>query len=116
MSAAQKRAYNLAKTNKSRAKKADKQRLWLDRNVGCRASSADSRYDSKSLPTEDEAVQILVDRGIRSGHIAETVYKLAMTASEMLSLIPNRFYFSNGVEQTLASYVAKSPQPLTEIE
>jgi hypothetical protein len=104
LSPEQLRLYNLAKTRKSRAKKADKKRI------------ADYVYDSKSLPDEDEAMQILLDRGIRSGHIAETVYNLAMVASEMLGLTANRFFFANGIDKTLASYAAKTAQPLPEIE
>jgi hypothetical protein len=103
MTPEQLRAYNLKKTNKYRAKKADKKKV------------AEYVYDSKAEPSEDEAKQILEDRGIKTGHITEVVYELAMTASETLGLIPNRFYFANGVEYTLASYAEKQPKPLPEI-
>jgi hypothetical protein len=73
-------------------------------------------YDSKVEASEDEAIQILEDRGIKSGHIAQTVYELAVVAAEMLGLTPNKFYFQNGVEYTLASLVAKESRPLPEIE
>jgi hypothetical protein len=104
MSPEQFRAYNLAKTAKSRAKQAEKQK------------KADYIFDSKTLPKESEIMEILEGRGIKTGHIARTVYNLAATAAEMLGLTPNRFYFQNGVEQTLASYAAKQAQPLQEIE
>jgi hypothetical protein len=94
----------LARTNKSRAKKADKKK------------QAEYVYDSKVEPNESEAIQILEDRGIRTGHVANVVYELAMVASESLGLTPNRFYFANGVEHTLASYTAKVAKPLPEIE
>src|SRR5216684_4893167 len=104
MSPEELRRYNLAKTQKSRAKKAEKKK------------QADYVYDSKSLPSESEAIEILEDRGIRSGHIAQTVYNLAVIAAETLGITPNRFYFANGVDKTLGSYAAKSAQPLSEIE
>src|ERR1700722_4128330 len=95
----------------------------LERSVRTRAKKADKKkaaeyvYDSKAVPTEAEAIQILEDRGIKTGHhIVEVVYELAITAAETLGLVPNRFYFANGVEYTLASYAAKQPKPLPEIE
>jgi hypothetical protein len=98
------RKYNAAKMQKSRTKKAEQKKL------------ADFIYNSQTKPNEAEAIEILEDRGIRTGHIAQTVYKLAVIAAEMLGIFPNRFYFANGVEQTLASHAKKSSQPLPEIE
>jgi hypothetical protein len=68
------------------------------------------RWDSSQEPTRSEALSILGTR-VKSQHVAEVVYEIALKVAEQHDLIANRFYFANGLQQTILSTKGRE-QPL----
>jgi hypothetical protein len=60
------------------------------------------RWDSSQEPTRSEALEILGTR-IKNQHVAETCYEIALKVADQHDLIANRFYFANGLQQTILS-------------
>ena len=72
-------------------------------------------YDSGTEPTKPEAKRLLEERGLRNEHVINFCYDIGLIAAELNHVTPNRFYFQNGLRQTLASYEAQGPQALEAI-
>jgi hypothetical protein len=60
------------------------------------------KWDSTQEPTRSEALEILGSR-IKNPHVVETCYDLALNAATQHDLVANRFYFANGLQQTILS-------------
>jgi hypothetical protein len=95
--------YKRETTRKSRKKSKEKQ-------------DADSPlFSSLMEPTKQEAKKILEGRGLKNGHVIDTVYRLLLQAAEQNNVLPNRFLFANGIKKMLKSHEQKSAQLLPEI-
>jgi hypothetical protein len=92
------RAGDRARQIKSRAAKAAREKIVA------------YKWDSSQEPTRSEALSILGSR-IKNEHVAETVYEIALKVAEQHDLVANRFYFANGLQQTLLSTKGRE-QPL----
>src|SRR5277367_517905 len=68
------------------------------------------KWDSNQEPTKSEALEILGTR-IKNQHVAETVYDIAVEVAVQHDLTANRFFFANGLQQTLLSTKGRE-QPL----
>jgi hypothetical protein len=60
------------------------------------------KWDSNQEPTKSEAYDILRTR-IKNEHVVETVYDISLKVAEEHDLTANRFFFANGLQQTLLS-------------
>jgi len=81
------------------------------------ASSA--KYSSPVVPTKNEAKEVLSQR-IENSHVVDTCYDLGLIAAERNGIPANRFFWSNGLQNTLASRSQKKeqllvPQPKAEV-
>src|ERR1700726_687873 len=72
-------------------------------------------YDSGAEVSKAEAKELLEKRGLSNEHVIDLCYDLALIAAQQNDVAPNRFYFQNGLHQTLASYAANAPQALESI-
>jgi hypothetical protein len=68
-------------------------------------------YNSKLAATKSEALELLEQR-ILNPHVREVCYDLGLEAAEAAGVIPNKFFWQNGLTQALASKKAGEPQPL----
>jgi hypothetical protein len=68
------------------------------------------KWDSSQEPTRSEALEILGTR-IKNQHLAETCYEIALKVADQHDLTANRFYFANGLQQTILSTKGRE-QPL----
>jgi hypothetical protein len=90
------------------------------RQVKCRTAKVQReqvtayKVESKQVPTKSEACEILAKRGMKNPHLIEVNYELALSAATALDVIPNRYYFQNGLGRTLAS--TKGHEKLLEID
>lgn len=87
----------------------------IDSKVRAKKTAKSFVYSSTDEPGKAAALAILEERGLKHPHVQATVYKLLLRAAEDNQIPPNRFLFQNGLVQTLASYKAKSAQPLEPV-
>src|SRR5438045_4933389 len=59
-------------------------------------------YNSKLVPTKSEAMELLAQR-VSNEHVRSVVYELGLEAAAKNNLIPNKFFWANGLTQALAS-------------
>jgi predicted phage terminase large subunit-like protein len=92
---AERKAYQVQIQDKSRAKK--KAQSFV--------------YTSKLVATKSEALELLEQR-IVNPHVREVCYDLGLDAAEATGIIPNKFYWQNGLTQALASKETGEARPL----
>jgi hypothetical protein len=60
------------------------------------------KWDSNQEPTRSEALEILGSR-MKNPHCIETCFEIALKVASQHDLVANRFYFANGLQQTILS-------------
>jgi hypothetical protein len=82
--------YEAAAQGRSRGKKRGEQ------------EKKDAKYNSRTALTKSEALEVIADRVLNS-HVRDVVYELGLVAAAKHDLVPNRFFWMNGLQQTLKS-------------
>jgi len=75
------------------------------------------RYDFPHEISRNDAEKILIEeRHIRHPHVLEVLLDLADVAAEQNKLVKNKYFYTQGISQMLASIEAKENLPRVEIE
>jgi hypothetical protein len=69
------------------------------------------KYNSANIPTKAEAIEVLGQR-IQNLHVIDVAYDLGVLAAERHGITANRFFWVNGLQQTLKSKDQRKEQPL----
>jgi hypothetical protein len=69
------------------------------------------KYTSTNIPTKPEAIEVLEQR-IQNLHVVNVAYDLGVLAAERHGIPANRFFWANGLQQTLKSKDQRREQPL----
>src|SRR6266404_565028 len=92
--------YNNDAAKRSRDKKKEKQKR------------KDGRFNSFSELTKSEALEVLSER-VSNAHVRSVVFELGLAAAAKHGLVPNHFFWKNGLGSTLKSRQEKKEHLLT---